>query len=515
MSFRDIPSDMYYIFASFLSPRVYLKLLSCNKTIFSQIKYETAYRRVILSQMPLTNAFERLFLSVKDASEQISLYIVPDDNWKFDFSNKNIHQLSLNGKRWNNWDFSDFLSFNSIVSLTLDAIMKLKDLSVLLNSCQNSLEELKLTNLPCLENVNHLKSFMKLRKLHISSCKLLSDLPMLENVSNLFVSGCERLSKDLFSTRRSLHTFHYYFLTVTVPSLSILDNSSHLYSLYVHCFQFGKNVLSSVSDLLKNIPILDLHCYCGLDAECEFPLSVFCGKQLTLDGFLFCRLLSFTSALTYLSLLSCSQFVCLNPDENDKSETNSVLLPSSLVTLVLRYCDNDNDISGFHWIKHLFITDCPRIKTVSTQLSSQQWISIRFKTDISSFRSFSNVYSFSLANYAAPIDTQLLRKIKILRFEGCHGLKDLSYFNKAQSLYISDCHQVTSLKGAETISYLYIYECWGITSIDELENGTNEYVVFSFQKPQFKLTSIQSIKFHEIVKRIPFCRIGDAVFTLS
>jgi hypothetical protein len=73
-------------------------------------------------------------------------------------------------------------------------------------------------------------------------------------------------------------------------------------------------------------------------------------------------------------------------------------------------------------------------------------------------------------------------------------------------LKIYYCPAVLSLKGVETIPYLWIYNCDGIKTLNELENGSNQFVVIWSDETRLSLLKENTLNYDAIIENIPFFR---------
>jgi hypothetical protein len=526
--FQFIPTEVYHIIASYLSRKAYFRLLKCNKRIFSQVEFETICYYVDFSCVKdeyLDEYMEVLFQKVKDSSKQISLVICADNPSGTWCSNKKVRQFLWHGMGHS--DIQCSLSFQSIRCLILDYVLLLKDLSLLQGSCRHSLEELELLNLWNLENIDHLKEFERLKDVTVYYCRSLVSVSVLKNMSCVSITGCPNLETDFLLTVGNHSSFSYDIYNRIVHSLPAFSNQ--LCYLSIRCACFDDNALLSCMSFLQNIPILKLSC--SVRCEDSFPFSFFNGKKLLLNGFSeFNENLKFSSNLIYLSLIECKNFCCINEQSErflvklhssqynvqrqKEDQRKFIVLPRSLKTLILKKCDLTNDVSNFSFIEQVEIEKCfgMRSDTLHHSVSCRplrRKISLNYMSQLVSLKMFSFcVYSLTLMNYGQFINGEELKDINILKFHYCRKLSDLSWFVNAKCLEIIGCPAVTSLKAVNAIPYLRIADCVGVESLDELEHGSNQFVVIKYFDEKHLLNVKEATKkYEDVEKAIPFFKM--------
>jgi hypothetical protein len=228
--FTSLPADVFPVIQLFLSTKHYRNLLNTSKLLFEQIKYETIHysfrisaEKTIDSQLwtrirekKVRRCIQQISLHFEYCEDTITAYNIAVgasgkgksflDVFSYFFIPSPTAPTSSLGNHLNGlyqvhlsylcYFTNESLSyFHSVIQLKLSGLSKVSSLFAL-SGPNILLQELTLSDLPILVDIESLRSLLYLKVVKCYSCAILHEISALRNIPMLYFNSCTFISTD-------------------------------------------------------------------------------------------------------------------------------------------------------------------------------------------------------------------------------------------------------------------------------------------------------------------------------
>jgi hypothetical protein len=397
-----------------------------------------------------------------------------------------------------------------------------------------NLEELELERCHVTEIIAW-NSSKSLKKVTIFHCPLLSSIPPLDDIPEVFIAATTRLTH--FQSTGNHEKFTCVGSTLDNETLQLMNQPSFyksLQKLHLWC-------AFNIPDLsfCQYIPVVHFYNQSnGLPSNLYPSLPVLYGKELKLNNFSLAQ----WNGQTFANLVNCELKNCINlidfPDMGmlqslqlkncvplvgipclSSLRTLSLVFCSmikrvsfspNLIKVAIEHCNSFEDLSTLSHVPEVTLSSCNRVISI-IPLQRVPKVNIRTSIEIKDWERISNPEDdYMQTNRTITIFGLVLRdnlqNISHLVFECC--AMDLSLITKIHHLEIISCTDLMTTEGLGSVTgSLILSHCWNVTSLIGLENipevsviSCKNIVDFSGLGHHQKLTVCGNLTFKKVLK---------------
>jgi urease gamma subunit len=468
MNFHTLPTDVYTVIKSYLSPEKsyveYRNLLNTNKAVFSVIKWETINYDISCKPEDIChlgvyfnnvrNSLKQVRLSVKHGSEVCEVDAVIKD--VMEMFPQGMAKLVI---RLFPFSYIPGSIIRSIVSLELIDLPEFSRLSEELIG----VETLALVNLPKLVDISGIAKSRNIKSVRLNQCSTISNLALslLNGIREVSVGACHSVTDiNYLGNHESLHFWSSRGQVTTLKNLNRCKN------LHICCEFFERCDYSDLENVSNKLSLFTSVCNKHL-----LPLNQFDGTSLTLSGFELINS-TFLRNCPYLRELNLSH--CKGIDIIDFQI--NVLPILSLKSLLLYDFGDIVNTNSMGKIKEIRLSYLSSLVSLGSLGVANRNVWIINLPQVIDFSPLQHVRFLLIADCINLTDVSVLKNVKFLSIGKCFNVTDVSGLDSAEYLSLSGCHRIRSLKGVKHIKNIVVYNCESLENIDELK-GRRDVVI--------------------------------------